>query len=559
MKKLLLPLSVLTALIAGCATSENMGSGAPSAVLAEPAAPEMVEMSYITQSRENLMIEPLSKRQMSAGSNLMMVAPSPSLEMTAPTANTEKYQTNEPNPVHAVAKTPVSTFSIDVDTGSYTNVRRYLNNGRLPPVDAVRIEEMVNYFDYGYAAPKDGKPFAVHSTVFDSPWQQGAKVIRLGIKGKEMSTQALPPANLVFLVDVSGSMSSEEKLPLAKHTLRVLTEQLRDVDTITLITYASGEEVVLPPTKGTKENKDKILTAINKLEASGSTNGEQAIQTAYDQAEKAYIKDGINRILLLTDGDFNVGVTDFNTLKGMVAEKRKAGVSLSTFGFGQGNYNEKLMEQIADAGDGNYSYIDNKNEAKKVLHRQLSSTLATIAQDVKIQVEFNPATVKEYRLIGYENRMLKQEDFNNDKVDAGDIGAGHSVTALYEIIPVGQKGWLGESRYQEVPTAKGKTNEYANVAVRYKLPNQDKSILMSTPIANQSIAFAKADKDSQWAVAVASYAELLRGGKYAGSMDYKAVKALAEKQKGDDAYGLKGEFIELVGIADSLSSKKPQQ
>ncbi len=546
MKKSLLVLSVLTALVAGCATnktpSPTVPNNATKQIVAEnaAAAPMMAESAEVF-SLKRVSVSPMSR----------------AAEISLPIQNTEKYQKLSPNPVQSVAQNPVSTFSIDVDTGSYTNVRRFLNGGQLPNADAVRIEEMVNYFDYDYATPKDGKPFAVHGAVFDSPWQPNAKVIRIGIKGKEMTSQALPPANLVFLVDVSGSMNSENKLPLAKHTLRVLTEQLRDVDTITLITYASGEKLVLPPTKGTKENKETILKAINQLSASGSTYGEKAIVTAYEQATKSYVKNGINRILLLTDGDFNVGVTDFDALKNMVAEKRKSGISLSTFGFGTGNYNEQLMEQIADVGDGNYSYIDNKNEAKKVLHRQLSSTLATIAQDVKIQVEFNPATVKEYRLIGYENRTLNQEDFNNDKVDAGDIGAGHSVTALYEIIPTGQQGWLNDSRYQNVPTAKGKKDEYANVAIRYKLPNQDKSTLMNVPIANKSIPFAKADKDSQWAVAVTTYAELLRGGKYAGNMDFKAVKALAEQQKANDAYGLKGEFIELVDIADSLSSKKP--
>lgn len=548
MKKSLLVLSVLTALVAGCATNKTPSPTVPNnankqivAENAAVAAPMMAAPQADAFSLKRVSVSPMGR-----------VA-----EISLPIQNTEKYQKLNPNPVRSVAEDPVSTFSIDVDTGSYTNVRRFLNDGQLPNADAVRIEEMVNYFDYGYATPKDGKPFAVHGAVFDSPWQPNAKVIRIGIKGKEMTSQALPPANLVFLVDVSGSMNSENKLPLAKHTLRVLTEQLRDVDTITLISYASGEKLVLPPTKGTKENKETILKAINQLNASGSTYGEKAITTAYEQATKSYVKNGINRILLLTDGDFNVGVTDFDALKNMVAEKRKSGISLSTFGFGTGNYNEQLMEQIADVGDGNYSYIDNKNEAKKVLHRQLSSTLATIAQDVKIQVEFNPATVKEYRLIGYENRTLNQEDFNNDKVDAGDIGAGHSVTALYEIIPVGQQGWLNDSRYQTAPTAKGKKDEYANVAIRYKLPDQDKSTLMNVPIANKSIPFAKADKDSQWVVAVTTYAELLRGGKYAGNMDFKAVKALAEQQKANDPYGLKGEFIELVGITDSLSSKKP--
>ncbi|MDO5652426.1 MAG: VWA domain-containing protein [Moraxella sp.] len=488
--------------------------------------------------------------------SMLSVAP----EYRPPIQNTERYQSLDPNPVHSVAAAPVSTFSVDVDTGSYANVRRFLHDGSLPPVGAVRVEEFVNYFDYTYPVPTDGKPFAVHSAVIDSPWQAGAKIVRIGIKAKEMSVQALPPANLVFLVDVSGSMNAPNKLTLAKQTLRLLTEQLRPQDTITLITYANGEKLVLPPTKGTAENKATILRVINELSAGGSTAGEQAIQLAYTQAEQAYIKDGINRILLLTDGDFNVGITDFDTLKSMVAQKRKLGVSLSTFGFGTGNYNEYMMEQLADAGDGNYSYIDNANEAKKVLSRQLSSTLATVAQDVKVQVEFNPATVKEYRLVGYENRMLDAADFNNDNVDAGDIGAGHTVTALYEIIPVGVQGWLNDRRYQPASTAastiKGKADEYAHVALRYKLPNQADSTLITTPIKVSSVPFAKADTDSQWAIVAASFAESLKGGKYNGKMNYREMARLAKANQANDPYGLKAEFIELVGIADSLSSRQ---
>lgn len=538
MKTSLLWTCVITALmtITGCATQSNTGfkDTARRQIVAKKTADFAAMPAYMA---------PMVERE---------------AFIVKPEQNTEKYQHLEQNPVYSVLKTPISTFSVDVDTGAYSNVRRFLNEGRLPPKDAVRAEEMINYFVYQYKTPTDGKPFAVNSSVVDSPWKPEAKVISIGIKGKEMTTDTLPPANLVFLIDVSGSMYGENKLELAKHTLRILTQRLREQDSITLITYADGEKVVLETTKGTKENKDKILKAINQLSAGGSTYGENAIVKAYQAAEKSYIKEGINRILLLTDGDFNVGVTDFETLKNMVAEKRKSGISLSTFGFGTGNYNEQLMEQIADAGDGNYSYIDNKNEAKKVLDRQLSSTLATIAQDVKVQVEFNPATVKEYRLIGYENRLLKEEDFNNDKVDAGDIGAGHSVTALYEIIPAGKQGWLNESRYQQATEIKGNNNEYAHVAIRYKLPNQDQSNLINIPIKAQSVSFDKTSADTQWAITVASFAELLKGGKYAGDLDYQAVKKLAQTNQMPDTYGLKTEFIELVDIADSLSTKKPQ-
>ena len=370
--------------------------------------------------------------------------------------DTERYQKQPENPVKAVAQEPVSTFSIDVDTGSYANVRRFLNNGRLPPKDAVRIEEIVNYFPYSYPLPTDGRPFAVHTQTVDSPWQSEAKLIKIGIQAQDTAKKNLPPANLVFLVDVSGSMTDPDKLPLVKKTLRILTEQLRPQDKVTLITYASGEQLVLPPTSG--KDKDTILRAVNALEAGGATSGERALRMAYEQAEKAYVKNGINRIILATDGDFNVGVSDTETLKSLVAEKRKSGISLSTLGYGTGNYNEAMMEQIADAGDGNYSYIDSEKEAKKVLRHQLTSTLATVAQDVKIQVEFNPAAVKEYRLVGYTNRTLRNEDFNNDKADAGDIGSGHSVTALYEIIPQGKTGSPIPATSKPPPQTAAKTN-----------------------------------------------------------------------------------------------------
>ncbi len=476
-------------------------------------------------------------------------------EMAMPVQDTERYGQIATNPVHAVAQQPVSTFSIDVDTGSYANTRRFLNDGRLPPVNAVRVEEMVNYFDYGYALPQGRHPFAVHTETVDSPWQPNAKIIKIGIQAKDLALRELPPANLVFLVDVSGSMDAPNKLPLVKQTLRLLTEQLRPQDKVTLVTYASGEKLVLPATPGNQ--KQTILRAINELQAGGATAGERAIQMTYREAEKAFVRNGINRILLATDGDFNVGITNFDTLKGMVAEKRQSGISLTTLGFGTGNYNEHLMEQLADAGDGNYSYIDNAKEAKKVLQRQLSSTLATVAQDVKIQVEFNPQTVKEYRLVGYENRMLRQEDFNNDKVDAGDIGAGHSVTAIYEIIPAGQKGWLNESRYQPAPQAGGKANEYAYVNLRYKLPGQSQSVLLSQPVPVGSKPLAGASNSTSFALAVAAYGQQLRGGQYNGKMGWNDIIRLTQQSAQPDAHGLRAELIELAKIAQSLSATQP--
>lgn len=504
---------------------------------------------------------PVSTANFGADRSRKLIAPTayvavmPSIERPRLEQNTEKYQKNEVNPVHRVADDAISTFSIDVDTGSYTNTRRYLNDGRLPPVDAIRAEEMINYFDYQYPQPNSVHPFSVTTETVDSPWKEHAKLIKIGVQAKDLSTKQLPPANLVFLVDVSGSMNADDKLPLVKQTLRILTEQLRPQDKVTIITYASGEKLVLEPTSG--EQKDKILRVINQLQAGGATAGEQAIQLAYKEAEKAFVKNGINRILLATDGDFNVGITDFNTLKGMVAEKRKSGISLTTLGYGTGNYNEELMEQIADVGDGNYSYIDNKNEAKKVVQRQLSSTLATVAQDVKIQVEFNPATVKEYRLVGYENRMLKQEDFNNDKVDAGDIGAGHNVTAIYEIIPVGQQGWLNDSRYQApIKSDTAKKSEYAFVNLRYKLPNQEKSILLSQAVNVKSKTLTQANNDTRFAIAVASYAQQLKGGQYNGAMGWDQIIQLAQQSAKPDPYQMREEFVDLVKIAKSLSAKQ---
>ncbi|WP_390893121.1 von Willebrand factor type A domain-containing protein [Neisseria bacilliformis] len=470
--------------------------------------------------------------------------------------DTERYQKQPENPVKAVAQEPVSTFSIDVDTGSYANVRRFLNNGRLPPKDAVRIEEIVNYFPYSYPLPQDGRPFAVHTQTVDSPWQPEAKLVKIGIQAQDTAKKNLPPANLVFLVDVSGSMDSPDKLPLVKKALRLLTAQLRAQDKVTIITYASGEKLVLPPTSG--KDKDTILRAVNSLEADGATSGERALRMAYEEAQKAFVKNGINRILLATDGDFNVGVADTETLKSMVAEKRKSGISLSTLGFGTGNYNEAMMEQIADAGDGNYSYIDSEKEAKKVLQHQLTSTLATVAQDVKIQVEFNPAAVKEYRLVGYTNRTLRNEDFNNDKADAGDIGSGHSVTALYEIIPQGKTGWLADSRYQQAPAANGSKNEYAYVKVRYKLPGQSTSKLIEQPVPARSIPLAQADADTRLALAAASYAQQLRGGEYNGRLDWNAIAKMAANTQARDPYGLIAEFQELIATAKSLSSRQPE-
>ncbi|WP_371366243.1 von Willebrand factor type A domain-containing protein [Pseudomonas sp. QL9] len=466
----------------------------------------------------------------------------------------EQYQKLAQNPIHSVAEAPVSTFSIDVDTGSYANVRRILNEGRLPPQGAVRLEEMLNYFPYSYAPPSDDSPFGITTELAPSPWNPHTRLLRIGIKASERSVEQLPPANLVFLVDVSGSMDRREGLPLVKGTLKLLVDQLRPQDKVSLVVYAGDSRVVLEPTSG--KDKAKIRAAIEQLQAGGSTAGAAGIELAYRMAQQGFVDKGINRILLATDGDFNVGVSDFETLKQMAAEKRRSGVSLTTLGFGVDNYNERLMEQLADAGDGNYSYIDNLREARKVLVDQLSSTLAVLAKNVKIQLEFNPAQVSEYRLLGYENRALKREDFNNDQVDAGEIGAGHTVTALYEIVPKGEKGWLDPLRYQASEKASGKADELAWLRVRWQAPEGGPSHLVERPVAASAAVpeLAKASDDLRFAAAVAAFAQQLSGVRYTGDFGMKDTLALARNARGDDPYGLRGEFVQLVELARSLQT-----
>ncbi|MDH1261490.1 VWA domain-containing protein [Pseudomonas sp. GD03944] len=472
-------------------------------------------------------------------------------------ANREQYQTLTANPVHAVSEAPVSTFSLDVDTGSYANVRRFLNQGQLPPADAVRLEELVNYFPYAYPQATGDAPFGVATELAQTPWNPESRLLRIAIRTEDRSVAQLPPANLVFLVDVSGSMDRREGLPMVQGTLKLLVDQLRAQDKVSLVVYASESSVVLEPTAGS--DKATIRGAIEQLRAGGSTAGESGIQLAYQQAQKGFIKGGINRILLATDGDFNVGISDFETLKALAADKRKTGISLTTLGFGTDNYNEQLMEQLADAGDGNYAYIDNLREARKVLVDQLSSTLAVVAKDVKVQVEFNPAQIAEYRLLGYENRMLRREDFSNDKVDAGEVGAGQSVTALYEIVPAGGKGWLEPLRYQAKAETRGRSGELALLRVRYKAPEQATSRLLEIPVTApaQVAAIGEASEDLRFASAVAAFAQQVRGGQYTGAFDLAASAQLARSGKGEDRFGLRGEFVQLVELAQSLQTQHP--
>ncbi len=484
--------------------------------------------------------------------------------MQLPPGDRERYAALHDNGVVAAAEQPFSTFSVDVDTGSYANVRRFLNDGQLPPPDAVRVEEMINYFPYHYAEPRQvagtRAPFGVTTEVATSPWNADALLVRIGIKAFDQPRASLPASNLVFLVDVSGSMDEPAKLPLLKNALRLMVDGLRAEDHVSLVTYASGTRVVLPPTSG--RDKAAIRQAIDQLVAGGSTAGAAGIQLAYQMAQQGYIQDGINRILLATDGDFNVGITDFSQLKGMVAEKRKGGISLSTLGFGVGNYNEEMMEQVADAGDGNYSYIDTLGEAQKVLVEEASSTLSIVARDVKVQMEFNPAVVAEYRLIGYENRVLAREDFRNDKVDAGEVGAGHSVTALYEVVLVGRPGLLGESRYggaQPPRALAGHEDELGVLRLRYKTPAGAVAPELAVTVHRAATPASAASEDLRFAAAVAAFGQQLRGGKHLGSFGYPQIEALASGARGSDRFGYRGEFLRLVKLADALGTHAPER
>ncbi|HRZ07115.1 MAG TPA: von Willebrand factor type A domain-containing protein, partial [Candidatus Competibacteraceae bacterium] len=441
----------------------------------------------------------------------------------------------------------------------YANVRRFLNEGRLPPRDAVRVEEMLNYFDYDYPLPDSRQPpFRVSTELAPTPWNPRTRLLAIGVKGYDVPKTRLPPANLVFLIDVSGSMESPDKIGLLKPALKLLVRQLRPEDKVAIAVYAGAAGMVLEPTPGSQ--KAKIEVALDRLSAGGSTNGGAGIQLAYNLARDGFVKDGVNRVILATDGDFNVGTVNFEALKNLVENQRKSGVALTTLGFGTGNYNDRLMEQLADAGNGNYAYIDTLQEANKTLVEQMSATLLTIAKDVKIQIEFNPALVEEYRLIGYENRVLRRDDFSNDAVDAGDIGAGHTVTALYEIALKGSGGSLTEPlRYgKPAENAESRGDEIAFLRLRYKQPDADVSQLLEWPIRQDQVIQegSAASERFRFAAAVAGFGQLLRGGRYTGSFSYDEVLTLARDARGADPYGYRGEFLTLVGLARSLDPGK---
>ncbi|MAB11584.1 VWA domain-containing protein [Hyphomonas sp.] len=486
-------------------------------------------------------------------------APPPPAMMAPEPEFRDKYEDVDPNPVKLVSEEPVSTFSIDVDTASYANVRRFLKQGVLPPKDAVRIEEMINYFDYTYPQPEAGAdPFATYVTIAPSPFAEGRQLMQIGIQGRDIDRDARPPVNLTLLVDVSGSMHSEDKLPLAKQALKLMLEEMDPDDTISIAVYAGAAGEVLEPTP--VSDKRKIYAALENLRAGGSTAGGEGLRLAYSLAEQGLKEDAVNRVMLLTDGDFNVGITDSEQLEDFVSRKRESGIYLSVLGFGRGNYNDALMQKIAQTGNGTAAYVDTLSEARKVLADDLGGNLFPIADDVKIQVEFNPARVAEYRLIGYETRMLDRADFNNDKVDAGDIGAGASVTAIYDITPVGSAAaQIDPLRYGDAANASDrKSGEYAFVKLRYKPPGEPDSILLTHAVTDTDTADSL-EAAPQWvrfATAVAGFGEMLRGGEDLGSgFGWEEIRNLAAGAKGEDEFGYRAEFIELTRLAETAEAQ----
>ncbi len=474
--------------------------------------------------------------------------------------NTEEYASIEENIFLQPTKNPLSTFSIDVDAASYSNIRRFINNGQKPPKDAVRIEEMVNYFNYDYEQPAGEDPFSVNMEMGSCPWNDSHQLVHIGLQGKKIPTENLPASNLVFLIDVSGSMSAPNKLPLLKSSFKMLTKELRAQDKVSIVVYAGAAGLVLPPTSG--HNKAKIMSAFDQLQAGGSTAGGAGIKLAYKIAKENFQQEGNNRVILATDGDFNVGASSNAEMERLIEEKRKDKIFLTVLGFGMGNYKDSKMEGIADKGNGNYAYIDNIQEAKKVLVNEFGGTLFTIAKDVKLQVEFNPEKVQAYRLIGYENRKLRKEDFNNDKKDAGDLGSGHTVTAIYEIIPVGvaSDGFIqsvDELKYQktnQVPKSKY-TNEMMTLKLRYKQPDGEQSKLIVKSVKSNVNTLKKTSDNFRFSAAVAAYGMILRESKFKSDANIELVVSLAKSAIGKDDEGYRAEFLKMVKSSDFLASR----
>lgn len=541
------------ALLTGCA-NETGGSTTEIAQTPPPPAPPPPPPATVQAEQRVAM-----SGAMKAGDYAAAMPPPPAI-MAAPEPEfRDKYEDVDPNPVKLVSEEPVSTFSIDVDTASYANVRRFLKSGVLPPKDAVRIEEMINYFDYTYPQPEAGTdPFATYVTLAPSPFAEGRQLMQIGVQGRDIDREARPPVNLTLLVDVSGSMHSEDKLPLAKQALKLMLDQMDPQDTISIAVYAGAAGEVLAPTPVSE--KRKIYAALENLRAGGSTAGGEGLRLAYSLAEQGLKKDAVNRVMLLTDGDFNVGITDSEQLEDFISRKRESGIYLSVLGFGRGNYNDALMQKIAQTGNGTAAYVDTLSEARKVLADDLGGNLFPIADDVKIQVEFNPARVAEYRLIGYETRMLDRADFNNDKVDAGDIGAGASVTAIYDITPVGSDAaQIDPLRYGDAANASDrKSGEYAFVKLRYKPPGEPDSILLTHAVtdADKAGSLEAAPQWARFATAVAGFGEMLRGGEDLGAgFGWEEIRNLAAGAKGEDEFGYRAEFIELTRLAETAEAQ----
>ena len=523
---------------------------------------EVVVSTYEIQGRvAGVQVDKKSKIRATSSSSMgydvhSMPAPQMPPRM-APEAvsDNEEYKSEKEIGFKATDKDPQTTFSVDVDRAAYTNVRRFINNGQMPPKDAVRIEEMINYFDYNYAQPKGKDPINIETEISDSPWNKGLKILHIGLQAKTISTENLPASNLVFLIDVSGSMSDYNKLPLVKTAFKLLTDQLREQDHVAILVYAGAAGMVLPPTSG--KDKNKIKDALDNLSAGGSTAGGAGIELAYKTALENFVKNGNNRVILATDGDFNMGISSNGDLEALVENKRKSGIFLSVLGFGMGNYKDSKMETLSDKGNGNYAYIDNLSEAEKVFVKEFGGTLFTVAKDVKLQLEFNPKYVKAYRLIGYENRALANEDFKNDVKDAGEMGSGHTVTAIYEIIPAGiESNFLPDKlKYQQfTQTFMGSNSEeVCTVKIRYKLPNADKSVQMEEVVKDTHVALEKTSENFRFSIAVAEFGLLLRESDFKGSANYEQVINLAKNSFGKDLDGYRAEFLKLVKTTNLLS------
>lgn len=558
----ILPLVGQLAISCNGPVSENGQSAGNRALLEKRVTSSDVqdELGAATEQQTNSAIAPptqpsseignIASRPASSTDALHQANPLPEEE------STETYDRLEETGFKLAANAPFSTFSIDVDTASYSNIRRFINNGQTPPKDAVRIEELINYFNYEYPQPRENEPFAITTEVSRSPWNPQHQLVHIGIQGKKIATEDLPPNNLVFLIDVSGSMTARNKLPLLKSAFQLLVGEMRPEDTISIVVYAGAAGVALPPTSG--DRKDVILTAIDRLAAGGSTAGGEGIKLAYKLAKENFKRSGNNRVILATDGDFNVGMSSDTELVKLIEEKRKNDIFLTVLGVGMGNLQDSKMEKLADKGNGNYAYIDNELEAKKVLVKEIGGTLLTIAKDVKIQVDFNPAKVKAYRLIGYENRRLKDEDFNDDTKDAGELGAGHTVTALYEIVPVGAETNaklpdLGASKYQQ-NEAKN-SDELMEVKLRYKQPNGDTSQLIAYPIGDVEKPFNETSENFKFSAAVASFGLILRDSPHKSQASFARVLELAQESQGVDLEGYRAEFIRLVQASQKLAKK----